>query len=422
LKKVLIITYYWPPAGGAGVQRWVKLSKYLAASGVDTYVLSVNPEQASYPVRDPSLLKEVGAGVKVSHCETREWFAAYSKVSGTKKIPMAGFAGEEKPSLMQLAARFVRGNFFVPDPRKGWNKYAISKALELIREHGITTIITTGPPHSTQLIGLSLKAKTKLYWIADFRDPWTDIYYYKNFMHLPPAAALDKAYERRVLEHADRIIVISHDMKRLFAGKSPRLKDTPIQVLPNGYDEADFIHQAIPAQKKVLKMVYTGTLTEIYPLEAILPAVRACADIFPFEITFTGSVSHPALAELGAMLGEQFRIRAHVPHQDPIASAMSASCLLFLIPPTEAYKVLPGKLFEYVRSGPPILGIGPADGDAASILRQTGAGEMFDPQNVEEIKKYLIAIFQGYTPVRDAQAISSYSRKAQADELLTWIV
>lgn len=335
---------------------------------------------------------------------------------------MAGFAGEEKPSALQMLARFLRGNLFIPDPRRGWNKFALKEAFKIIAENNIKTVITTGPPHSTHLLGLKIKSKCKVQWIADFRDPWTDIYYYKQFLHLPPAVALDRYYEKTVLEKSDRVIVISNDMKRLFLGKSNLLKQNSIHVLPNGYDDADFEKVTPAAPKKTPSLVYTGTLTPSYPLSSILEALKKSNGFKPLQLEFIGSVSHPALSQLPDISGISVSILPHIPHHDSVSAIAGASCLLFLIPETSSYKVLPGKLFEYIRSGPPILGIGPTDGDAAAILSDTGAGKMFAPQDIEGIEDYLKQILQGIVPKRNANVISSFSREAQADELLSWVV
>lgn len=423
MKKVLIITYYWPPGSGAGVQRWVKLSKYLAELGVETHVLTVRAEQASYPLRDQSLLNEVGEKVIVHTCETREWFSAYAKISKGGSIPFAGFAGEAKPSALQKLSRFIRGNFFIPDPRKGWNQYALREAEGLIRKHGIQTVITTSPPHSTQLVGLALKKKLNVCWIADLRDPWTDIYYYKQFYHLPLAAAIDSRYERRVLENADRIVVVSRDMKRLFLGKSSKIEPSRVNVLPNGFDESDFNQHSTETQQGEFSIVYTGTLTAAYPLEALVTILRESVSKHPLKLEFTGSVSHHALEPLKAILGDKLSLRGHVSHAQAVETMMNAGILLLLIPRTNDNKgILTGKIFEYLRSGKPILGIGPADGDAAAILSETGAGKMFDPDDKDGIKGFVQQTLSGQLPPRNIKAIEAYSRSEQAKQWQHWIL
>ena len=180
MNKALIITYYWPPSGGAGIQRWLKFAKYLPEFGWQPVILTVNEQHAVYPLTDNSLEKEVANNITVYRTAATNWFRFYS--SNKAKVPSAGFASNLNNSIKGKISRFIRGNFFIPDPRRGWNKFAFAKACEIIEKENITTIITTSPPHSTQLIGLKLKKKFKeLKWIADLRDPWTDIYYYDMF-------------------------------------------------------------------------------------------------------------------------------------------------------------------------------------------------------------------------------------------------
>ena len=198
IKKVLIITYYWPPSGGAGVQRWLKFVKYLPEFNIHPYVLSVDPQYASFPVLDESLEKEVPESVQVFKTKSREPFSFYKKITGESEIPYAGFVNQGNPGLLNKIARVIRGNLFIPDARVGWNKFALKKAIEIIQKYEIDTLITTSPPHSTQLIGLKLKNKTGVNWIADLRDPWTDIYYYKQMYHTIWAKKLDEKYEKKV--------------------------------------------------------------------------------------------------------------------------------------------------------------------------------------------------------------------------------
>ncbi len=422
MKKVLIITYYWPPGSGAGVQRWVKLSKYLSELGVETHVLTVNHDRASYPLRDDSLLQEIGNKVQVHTADTREWFGAYQKISKQGQIPFAGFANEKKPSFFQKLSRFIRGNFFIPDPRKGWNAFAIAAAGRLIRQHGITNVITTSPPHSTQLIGLTLKKSYPIFWISDLRDPWTDIYYYKQFYHLPIAERIDRGYEKKVLETADLLMVVSEDIRRLFQSKTARDLSECMHILPNGYDEQDFLKLKKQEHTGRLHIVYTGTLTSSYPLESLVSVIGELHTQQEIRLSFTGSVSHPALPHLMQLLGSKLSLRGHVSHSEALQNMSGAGVLLLLIPQTTDNKgILTGKLFEYLRSGAPILGIGPADGDAAQILHETGTGRMFNPDDEAGIKRYLLELSLGNIPARNHSAILHYSREMQAKRVEGWL-
>ena len=225
MKKILIITYYWPPSGGAGVQRWVKFIKYFNKYNIKPYVITVDPNSASYPLVDNTLSNDIPKNTPVYLTKTFEPYNYYKKIN-KKEIPYAGFANEGNPNLIQKTARFIRGNFFIPDARKGWNKFAYAKALEVIEKENIDSVITTSPPHSTQLIGLKLKKELNIKWIADLRDPWTDIYYYESMLHTKWAKLKDEAYEKEVIEKADQLIVVSDSIKQLLASKSDKIFET----------------------------------------------------------------------------------------------------------------------------------------------------------------------------------------------------
>ena len=246
MKKALIITYYWPPAGGPGVQRWLKFVKYLADFDIEPIVLTVKPQKATYPLRDESLAKEISSEIQVFTTDTFEPFSAYKKATGRAEVPFSGFANEtDKPGPRQKLAKFIRGNFFLPDARRGWNKFALVKAEYLIKKFSIDTVITTSPPHSTQLIGLHLKQKYGLKWLADFRDPWTDIYYYNELYPTAIAKYFDKKMEREVLVNANYISTVSDDMKRLLASKDPKIKADKIIVLQQGTIQEIGSHQEL---------------------------------------------------------------------------------------------------------------------------------------------------------------------------------
>jgi glycosyltransferase involved in cell wall biosynthesis len=238
MNKVLIITYYWPPGSGAGVQRWLKFSKYLPSFGWEPVILTVDPEFAAYPALDNSLGAEISTSLRIFKTRATDYFRIYSK--DKKNIPSAGFASNDDKWLKGKILRFIRGNFFIPDPRKGWNKHAFRKACEIIDNESIKHVITTSPPHSTQLVGLKLKRKyPEIKWIADLRDPWTDIYYYDQFYPTFISKLTDRKYENAVLQSADRIITVGKSLKELFATKIFGISNKT-EIITNGFDEDDF--------------------------------------------------------------------------------------------------------------------------------------------------------------------------------------
>ena len=379
--QLLLITYYWPPSGGAGVQRCLQFARHLPAWGIQPTVLTVDPARAAYPVRDDSLLAAVPPELPVVRTATTEPFGVYQRVSGTETIPYGGFANVSRTSRKQQLFKFLRGNLFIPDPRRGWNRHAIAAATRLLATGEFAGFLTSSPPHSTQLIGLELKKRVPhLRWLADLRDPWTDIYYYHEFRHLPPARWLDARYERRVVAGCDRLITTSAHTGALLLSKAPDAPADKLRVIPNGYDEADFAGRISRPPTDALRLLHAGTITEAYRLEAgflpALAAVRARFGGVPWRLRFVGKVSAALLAQVQAAgLGDILEVQAYVPHHESVGELLAASALLLAIPdvPHNA-GVLPGKLFEYLAARKPIVSVGPPDSEASPILTAAGAG------------------------------------------------
>ncbi len=423
--RLLVITYYWPPSGGAGVQRCLKFVKHLGHFNVEATVLTVDPAQASYPVRDESLLAEVPADVRVIHTGTTEPFESYKRLTG-RAVPYGGFANEGKPGLVQQVLRFVRGNLFIPDPRRGWNRHALA-AVERLLTAGeqFDAVLTSSPPHSTQLIGLELQRRHGLRWLADLRDPWTDIYYYKDLHHTPLAAWLDARYERRVLAHADAVLVTSPETKRLFSAKNPTLPAAKFHVLPNGYDESDFRRPSQPPAD-CLRITHTGTITELYHVNRLLEAVAAGAaahPAVPLRLRFVGQVSaqlHGQIAAAG--LNHITEYLDFVPHEQSVAYLMESSVLLMAIPDVPRnLGILPGKVFEYLAAGKPILCVGPAGSDADNLLRECGAGQALPYEDAALMRATLEALVTRWQqhPNLDLPALGTarYSRRGLTEVL-----
>ncbi|MBW8327139.1 MAG: glycosyltransferase family 4 protein [Prolixibacteraceae bacterium] len=412
MKKVLIITYYWPPSGGAGVQRWLKFAKYLPEFGWQPVILTVDPHYASYPQRDESLLAEVDSNCLVYTTKSFELYNLYKWVSGKKEVPYGGFANESKEGLLQKASKFLRGNFLLPDPRKGWNKYALKKAAELIQEFNIDTVVTTSPPHSTQLIGLKLKQKFNIRWIADLRDPWTDIYYYNQFKHTALALKIDKSYERKVIENADRLVTVSEDVKRIFAEKSSLQIAAKTAVVPNGFDEEDFRITEVQAETRKI-ITYTGTISEAYDVDAFLDALVQMDTSLKSNllIRFVGKVPS-SVAQKFRNTGLEVELVGYVDHSKSIEYLFRSDLLLLVIPKVKNNQgILTGKFFEYLASQKTVLAIGPVDGDLARIMEETQCGKLFDYADADGMLRFAEEKLNApFTPSGNVLA-KSYSRK-----------
>ncbi len=406
MKKILIITYYWPPSGGPGVQRWLKFAKYLPEFGWEPIVLTVDENYASYPQKDSSLLKEVGF-IETHKTKSFEILNLYSSLNKEKQIPYGGFSNEGDPSFMKKVSRFIRGNFFIPDPRKGWNKYAYQKAVELIKENNIDVVVTTSPPHSTQLIGLELKKNNLVKkWIADLRDPWTDIFYYDKFYPTKWARKIDKNLEAEVISNCDELITVSNSIKNIYADRYGN-KDK-IHVLTNGFDTADFPQQLFEIEPNVNEFLYTGTVSSEYPIEEVVSLAKIFIN---HTFRFIGSV-HPYFLELVEKegLSERFIFQKSIPHSEIVKEMTKAGILLLLIPKMENNEgILTGKLFEYLGSKRPIFAIGPKNGDAKGIIEKTKRGIYLDYNSVVDIKKDELQVEQ----VGDEnEEYLNYSRKS----------
>jgi glycosyltransferase involved in cell wall biosynthesis len=411
MKKVLIITYYWPPSGGAGVQRWLKFAKYLPEYGWQPIILTVDPEYASYPQRDESLLSEVDPGCLVYTTKSFELYNLYKLISGKKEVPYGGFANESDEGFLQKASKFLRGNFLLPDPRKGWNKYALKKAAELIREYGIDTVVTTSPPHSTQLIGLELKRRLNICWIADLRDPWTDIYYYNQFKHTAFARKIDQKYEREVVENADLLITVSEDVKRIFAEKSDLPVASKTIVIPNGFDEDDFRITNLPIESRKV-ITYTGTISEAYDVDGFLQAFSDLDEKLKsqFLFRFVGKVPL-SVEQKFKSTGLELELVGYVDHPKSIEYLLRSDLLLLVIPKVKNNRgILTGKFFEYLASEKSILAIGPIDGDLAKLIQETESGMLFDYSDSGGMKAFIEGVFTKPFQSKRAKSVN-YSRK-----------
>ena len=417
MNKVLIITYYWPPSGGAGVQRWLKFSKYLPEFGWEPLILTVDPDFAAYPLTDLSLIKDLPASLKVYTTPATNYFSIYKK--DTSKIPSAGFANNTDNSIKGKIFRFIRGNFFLPDPRKGWNKFAVEKACELIEKEDIRNIITTSPPHSTQLIGLKIKERyPSINWVADLRDPWTDIYYYNQFYPTFISKFIDLKLEESVLKKSDKIITVGSSLKKLF---SMKLKETESKtvVITNGYDEDDF-SGIIASSPSIFTITYVGTLSDIYPVGAFLDSLKIFKEKkTKFILRFIGTVSQNQRELIQSITGDSIpEFIPYVEHMEAIKFMYNTSVLLLIIPQHQSNKsIITVKIFEYVASGKPIICIGPVDGDAAAIIEDTGHGRTFSYMDSNGMSEYLSSLISD-PEIKEKIPQAAYGRKELTGKII----
>lgn len=416
MKTVLVITYYWPPAGGPGVQRALKFCKYLPQYGWRPVVLTV--ADGEYPAIDESLICDVSPDWPVYKTASLEPFSLYRRFTGRRKedkISTFVLTEDAQGSLMQRLAALVRGNLFIPDGRIGWRPFAVQKGLQIIRREKVDLIFSTAPPMTAHLIAKTAARRSGLPWVADFRDPWTDVFYYHNLKRTRPALLLDRRLERSVLRTADAVVTVSPTIKYLLQLKA----ENRYFVITNGYDEADFEGiEPLPDDGR-LHMVHTGHLAVNQNPTALWQALQRLVQRSQFRnvsIDFYGSIHQAvrnSLADSGLL--PFCRFYDYRPHREIVAAMKRAALLFFIVPETSYAKGIPtSKLFDYMGAGRPILGIGPTDGDAAEILRQSGAGVMAEPSDEQQVLMSLDLLFAKNS--KETRRVD-FSRQKQADHL-----
>lgn len=414
MKRVLIICYYWPPAGGPGVQRWLKFVKYFRDYGIEP-VLYI-PKNAHYPIRDESLEKEVPKHLEILSKSIKEPYK-YAKLFFKKKTQRisSGIIDEKDPSALEKLMLFARGNLFIPDARIGWVRPSI-KFLKgyLMENNDIETMITTGPPHSLHLIAMQLKKELGLKWIADFRDPWTSIHYHKSLRLSSFAEKKHKVYERQVLQSADAIVVTSPSTQRDFQQKTLK----PVHLITNGFDTSDLAETVLDTK---FSLVHIGSLlsnrnpTVLW--EVLVELIREDSKFKKdLEINLVGLVAHEVKETIeNNGLQANLKTDGYVPHEVALQRQHAAQVLLLIeMDRPETKAILPGKLFEYLHSGRPVLALGPEGSDIAPILKETQSGYFFNYTDRQGLKKQIKELYERYKngiPLSKHGVVDQYSRK-----------
>ena len=422
MKKVLIITYYWPPSGGAGVQRVLKTVKYLRKSGWEPIVFTA--ANAHYPILDASLEKDIPEGIQVIWQPIWEPYEWYKKFTGQKKEEnvYSGFLSEnKKPKLTQKLAVWIRGNYFIPDARCFWIKPASKFLLNWLKENKVDAMLSSGPPHSTHLIAKRVHDKIKIPWLADFRDPWTQIDFYDQLMLSKRADAKHKRLELSVLKNADAVSTVSwhwaDDLKKIGGRK--------VEVITNGFDEADF-PKIQSAPSKTFSLVHIGSLNGDRNNPVFWEAIKECAADNP---GFKKDVRIRLVGKNDASVYQSIRENSlqknlervdYLPHAEVGKELAAASVLLLPLNNTpNILGIIPGKIFEYLAARKPVFVMGNPLGDSARIVRETGAGVICDFTDKAKMKTELIHLYKqwrgGALQVAPAE-IKKYSREALTNQ------
>lgn len=419
-KKVLIILYYWPPAGGPGVQRWLKFVKYLPEFNIEPIVYC--PSNPNYPIIDKSLKDEIPNGITVISQPIQEpyRFAKLLSKKSYKSISSGVIPKRKRQSLVERLMLFVRGNFFVPDARKNWVNPSVAFLSDYINKNVIDTIITTGPPHSLHLIGLHLKQSLNIKWVADFRDPWTTIGYHKSLKLMNFAKKKHIQLEQRVLNTVDEIIVTSNHTKNEFSLKSKQ----PIKVITNGYDNNSV---AINSKDDKFTISHIGSLlSERNPLVLweVLSELVSENQLFAnaFQLSFIGVVSDAIINTVKSFgLINHLNILGYVNHDKAIEFQKKSQLLLLIEIDSEDTKaIIPGKLFEYMISETPIIAVGPKDSDVETFITESNTGSYFLYSEKEKLKIKVLSYFEDFKngPLKsNPVGLQKYSRRNLTEKL-----
>lgn len=423
-KKLLIITYYWPPAGGPGVQRWLKFVKYLPDFDIQPIVYV--PENPTYPIVDDGLLNEVSDKaiiLKNKIFEPYQLAGIFSKKQ-TQKISSGIIPAAKKQSVLEKLLLWVRGNLFIPDARKYWVKPSVAYLKKYIQENNIDTIVTSGPPHSLHLIGLKLKEELGVKWFADFRDPWTTIGYHKALKLSSYADKKHKFLESKVLNAADTIIVTSKTTKLEFQ----LLTQKPIEVITNGYDIENVAKQTLDEK---FTMAHIGSfLSDRNPkvLWEVLQELVTENNAFSanFQLKLIGKISQEIFESLSNYQLEAYcNNLGYISHTEAIAHQRKSQVLLLIeIDSEDTKSIIPGKLFEYMVSERPIVAIGPKDSDFAEIITSTNTGVFFTYSEKERLKKTILSYFELFLENKllvHPIGLQHYSRKSLTEKLVNLI-
>ena len=419
-KKLLIITYYWPPAGGPGVQRWLKFVKYLPDFGIQPIVYV--PENPTYPIVDEGLVNEVSDKAIILKNKIREPYqlAGFFSKKQTKKISSGIIPAAKKQSFLERSLLWIRGNLFIPDARFLWVKPSVKYLKKYIQENNIDTIVTSGPPHSLHLIGMQLKQELNIKWLADFRDPWTTIGYHKALKLSSYANKKHKKLEHDVLNSADAIIVTSKTTKAEFQ----QLTSKPITVITNGYDVEKVANQALDEK---FTLAHIGSfLSDRNPilLWEVLEGLIAENPNFAshFQLKLIGKVSQEILDTIASFTLEKYTNNlGYVSHLEAIQHQRKSQVLLLIeIDSPETKSIIPGKVFEYMVAERPIIAIGPKDSDFAEIITTTNTGVFFTYDEKEKLKKTISNYFDLYLEKKLSVfpvGLQQYSRKNLTESL-----
>ncbi|MFD0862308.1 glycosyltransferase [Sungkyunkwania multivorans] len=420
-KKVLIITYYWPPSGGSGVQRWLKFVKYLRDFGWEPIIYT--PENPDFDIKDASLLEEIPKDIKIVKRPIWEPYklANFFSKKGQDSTN-AGFIDDASSrSVFGKIKYWIRANWFIPDPRRSWVSPSVKFLSKYLKEQPVDVIVSTGPPHSMHLIALKLQEHHDIPWLADFRDPWTNIDFFHKLPFSKGSLAKHHQLEQRVLKNADQVVVVGNTMRQEFLAHTDH-----VSVILNGHDLPKLATYENTLDKE-FSIAYIGSLNEDRNPEMLW---QVLGELTQQNVSFAkkiiirliGKVSEKVSESIKSFgLKDHLQLVGYVAHSEAQKFQQRSQLLLLLVNNVPSAKgIVTGKVFEYIASGRPILAIGPTDGDLAAILDESGAGTIFDFKDAISLKAHILQLFSTYESgklVGNASEADKYSRKEGTRQL-----
>ncbi len=410
MKRCLLLTYYFPPCGGAGVQRWVRFLRYLPENGWLPTVITT--QNGDYPVIDDSLLATIPSEIEIIRTHTPSYKGLFRMFAGKKAtIPYGDFSTGKTDSPLKKLAFQLRLHLVAPDMRIMWNPYLYKAALQELRTKPYDCVVTSAPPHSTHLVGMKLRRRFGVPWLADFRDPWTKVFYLQQQKQNPIIRWINRRMEKRVIASADLNLIIT----KFIAEELPKGNK---QVLYNGYDSEDFRHATYQRQDK-FRVKYIGKVTQGQDISIAIRALQELRDegLDKLEMVFVGT-----WPEQETLFKQDFvRYLPQMSHEKAVEQIVDAEALLLLINQYPGSKgMLTTKLFEYIGSGTPVVSLGDTTGEAAAVLRDFHAGIMIDYVDINAFKQEIKRLYQSWengTPIRNNGDTSSISAKKQTTQL-----
>lgn len=416
-KKVLIITYYWPPSAGSGVQRWLKFAKYLPEFGWEPVIFT--PENPDFDLKDESLLNEINPQLEVIKFPIWEPYGVFRTFKKEKLTDTSKVLEKKKKSFSDKSAIWLRANVLIPDPRIFWVKPSVEFLKDLVEQGQFNAVITTGPPHSLHLIGLGLKKKTGINWLADFRDPWSKWEFLDTLPMLDWVKKRHEKLENEVLKAADNITTISPTFQNDFEKLSKR----KVHLLTNGYDPEDLPKNwnSTVSNQETIEILYTGVIDAI---RNPLPFIQAFQETFKSSdqkaiLRFVGKVSEAVINHISEdpWLKDHVKLEGYVSHEKVFDFYQKAHLLLLILTDTKNAKGnIPGKLFEYLSTGRPVLALGDPEGDSSAILTSCHGGKVISHTDMRGIKDFLIN-FQPQSEYKVSKKVEHYSRKNLSQQL-----